>query len=111
MTGIKLLEPLVEGKRPRVLVFDFSNPFTFSMQLDPPRGTLMWWHVGATFSSQTAPRGADVFREVDVVMIPKCPEDTPTVSTMLALYPRELALFDKRAETEDWIMLARREPL
>jgi len=55
----------------RLFVLEFTNPFTFSLKLPPPKGGTPWWHKGKTFGPLAHPSPESVFANVDYVMIPK----------------------------------------
>jgi hypothetical protein len=112
--GTKLIvdRAAATGTRPedaRIVVLDFSNPFTFALHAPPPRGTELWWHLGATFNETHAPRADEVFGDVDVVMVPKCAEEPPTRDALLRMYKDTLdGSFEKDGETQLWILFRRK---
>jgi len=57
----------------RVLSLDFANPFPFTMQLPPPRGDLLYWHVGRNVGLTSHPSPEALFADVDLVIEPVRP--------------------------------------
>ena len=55
----------------RVLVLDFSNPFSAGMGLQPPRGDISWMHWGRNISAAHHPAPSELFDDVAIVMIPQ----------------------------------------
>ena len=107
--GIDAIEALAV-ERPRVLVTDLANPFSFALGLDPPRGDALWWHLGTTFSPGVHPPAPEVFATVNVVMEPVRAVDAPTVEAMWAIYGDHIRRhFDPVAETPYWTVWVRRE--
>ncbi len=106
--GLALLEPHVEP-RSRILVMDFANPFSLALSQPSPRGDAPWWQMGTSFSARTYLPAAEVFREVTLVMYPKCPEDDATAATMMSVYRGYLGQhFAPRGENGAWVLYARR---
>jgi hypothetical protein len=96
--------------RPRVLVTDLANPFSFVLGLEPPRGDALWWHLGTTFSTTVHPPADEVFATVTVVMQPAREVDPPTVEAMWSIYGDHIRrYFEPVAETPYWTVWVRRE--
>jgi len=96
--------------RPRVLVTDLANPFSFVLGLEPPRGDALWWHLGTTFSTAVHPPADEVFATVNVVMQPTREVDPPTVKAMWSIYGDHIRRhFEPVAETPYWTVWVRRE--
>ncbi|HEX8379400.1 MAG TPA: hypothetical protein VF619_02480, partial [Allosphingosinicella sp.] len=104
--GLRLLQRLNLADR-RVLPLAFSNPFSALTRTSSPRGALLWWHEGRSFSAAHAPRAEAVFREVDVVLVPK---NDGTAETLTRLYGDVLRRdYVQAGESPNWIALARRQ--
>jgi hypothetical protein len=104
--GLRLLQRLNLADR-RVLPLAFSNPFSALTRTPSPRGALLWWHEGRSFSAGHAPPGDSVFREVDVVLVPK---NDGTAETLTLLYGDVLRRdYVQAGESLNWIALARRQ--
>jgi hypothetical protein len=107
--GLELLGK-ASPARPVILVADSDDPFTFALHASPPRGTELWWRLGLTFSGDTAPATATVLQDVNVVMVPKCPEDLATRDVMLDLYGGDLDRdFEEGGHSGGWLMLVRKK--
>ncbi len=95
---------------PRVLVLDFSNPFSFALGLTPPRGDGLVWHYSRTFDLKHHPDSSRVFGTVTDVMIPKTPMQWMATKRLQQIYAPVLARdFEKAAENDLWIRYERRK--
>jgi hypothetical protein len=100
----------VGPERPRVLVTDLANPFSFAMGLEPPRGDALWWHLGTTFSATVHPAPESVFATVNVILEPEREIDAPTVRAMWAIYGEYIReRFEPVADTAYWRVWVRQE--
>lgn len=111
-SGLVMLRRNLEHvKRPTVAVLDFSNPFSFALQLDPPEGGATWWHAGWTFSQRASPDPERAFGGVEMIMIPLHPTHPPTARALVDIYGSYLlwhfGVVDKSAE---WVLLVRHPP-
>jgi hypothetical protein len=107
--GLKLLRDNGDDSK-KIMVADFSNPFSVALHSPPARGNELWWHLGATFNPTHAPTAEGALGDADVVVIPKCAEETPTRDALLAIYGDYLtAHFDKQAESPLWALYRRKE--
>ncbi len=66
----RLLRPLV-GPRERVLSLDYVNPFPYLLDRPAPRGDLLYWSFDRNVTPRTAPAPAELFADVDWVMVPR----------------------------------------
>jgi hypothetical protein len=80
--GLRLLRPYVV-KDSRILALDFANPFSFALELPPPTGDALWWHYRHTFNEESFPEATKVFRDVNLVIIPKESEEGSHASEYL----------------------------
>jgi hypothetical protein len=97
-------------ERPRVLVTDLANPFSFVLGIQPPRGDALWWHLGTTFSTAMHPPADEVFATVNVVMQPVREVDAPTVEAMWSIYGDHIRRdFEQVTDTPYWSVWVRRE--
>lgn len=111
--GLALLASESErsGDPLRIFVPDFSNPFSFALHAEPPRGDLLWWHFSATFDEKNLPGPEDALRDVNVIMVPECAEEPRTTAAIMSLYA---AYIDRefenagRSRAGDWTALRRR---
>jgi len=84
--GLSLLRPHI-SKDSRILAMDFANPFSFALELTPPKGDALWWHYNHTFNQQSFPKAEKVFQEVNLVIIPKqSKEGSSAAEHMQAIY-------------------------
>ncbi len=105
-SGGALLQSLPE--RPsRVLVLDFSNPFSAGLDLTPPRGDSVWMHWGRNVNSEMHPAPEALFADVNIVMIPKIGiNSVPLQELYRPFVEREFALL---TETREWTLYQRRQ--
>lgn len=80
--GLNLLRPHI-SKDSRILALDFANPFTFALNLPPQDGDALWWHYHHTFDQKSFPEAERVFREVNLVIIPKQSDEGSSASKYL----------------------------
>lgn len=93
----------------RILVMDYTNLFSFALSQDSPRGDALWWHYGATFNERFNWSPREVFREVSIIMAPKCEEDRDTVVALWRLYGVYIAEnYRLTDETQFWRLLEKR---
>lgn len=72
-SGCAAIQVAKGGDGCRVLSLDFANPFPFTMRLPPPRGDLIYWHVGRNVGAASHPSPAALFADVDLVIEPVRP--------------------------------------
>ncbi len=100
--GVRLLErePRLAGK---VFVPDLANPLNALAGRSAPTGVAAFNDAEITFSEAVHPRPEILFRDVDVVMIPKHPHKYPTFDLMRRVYGGYFAShFDLVARSECW---------
>ncbi len=100
--GVGLLErePRLPGK---VFVPDLANPFNALTRRMAPTGVSAFYDAEITFSEAVHPRPDIMFRDVDVVMVPKYPQKYPTFDLMRRIYGRYLeSNFELVARSECW---------
>ena len=86
-----------------VLVLDQVNPMPFVLGYRPPRGGRLWLSP-----EEPPPAAADVFDDVQVVLIPKYSSYAPVTAFALATYGDYLGReFAVRSETPSWVILRR----
>ena len=108
--GVDLLRDRLAA-RPRVLVMDLSNPFSFALGLEPPTGDALFWHYKRDFDLVHFPDPSRVFGTVTDVMIPKTPIHRFATNTLRQIYGPVLARdFRLAAENDLWIRYQRRNP-
>jgi len=106
--GVALLRDRVPA-RPRVLVLDLSNPFSFALGLVPPEGDALFWHYKRDFDLVHFPDPSRVFGTVTDVMIPKTPIHRFATIALQRIYAPVLARdFRVAAENDLWIRYERR---
>ena len=107
--GVDILGPVIHADS-RVFVMDFSNPFPFALGLQSARGDLVWWHYGTTFSERRFPRPEGVFREVTLVLVPRCEEDAPSILALRQLYgPYVEEHYTMKGQNDAWLLLERND--
>ncbi len=106
--GAALLKDRLSS-RPRVLVMDLSNPFSFALGLTPPTGDALFWHYGRDFDERHFPAPSRVFHTVTDVMIPKTPIHATATKALQRIYAPVLQRdFQKAAENDLWVRYERR---
>jgi hypothetical protein len=106
--GLRLLRRHLSADN-RVLALDFANPFSFALELPPPKGDALWWHANYTFSKEFFPEPERVFEEVDRVIIPKSSSEGSFASmAMQEIYGDYLSKhFNKKDESQFWTLLVK----
>ncbi len=100
--GVQLLErePRLTGK---VFVPDLANPFNALTARTAPTGVAAFNDAEITFSETVHPSPEAMFRDVDVLMIPKHPHKYPTFDLMRRIYGRYFASnFELVARSQCW---------
>lgn len=104
-TGVELLKSNLEPGD-KVVTLDFSNPFNFTLGLQPARGDALWWHETKTFTTTTFPNPERVFREANLVMVAR-----RWMRFLMPVYEGFLdANYRPLATNPEWILL-RRNPV
>jgi hypothetical protein len=107
--GLQLLRRH-EGFRGKVTALDFANPFSFALQVPPPRGDSLWWHEYRNFSERSHPPPERLFGDVECVLIPKrryyWNHPTPLLKQVYGPYVAEH--FKIKDENEQWTLWVRR---
>ncbi|HZH52944.1 MAG TPA: hypothetical protein VEZ16_13815, partial [Microvirga sp.] len=103
--GAKALSGL-PGRPERVSVLDFANPFSAGLNLPPPRGDNAWLHWGRNVSAEHFIPPEEMFRDVRFLMLPKWGINPVPLRDLYGAYVD--ANFDHAAETDFWIVAARR---
>jgi hypothetical protein len=103
--GLDLISPY-KSKDSRVLALDFANPFSFALELPPPTGDALWWHYHHTFSQESFPEAEKVFRDVNLVIIPKQSDEGSSASKyMQEIYGDYLHKnFQKQDNSQFWTL-------
>lgn len=100
--GVQLLErePGLMGK---VFVPDLANPFNALTGRAAPTGVAAFNDAEITFSEAVHPDPDAMFRDVDILMIPKYPHKYPTFDLMRRVYGRYFATnFELVARSQCW---------
>ena len=100
--GVELLrrDPRLAGK---VFVPDLANPLNALAGRSAPTGVAAFNDAEITFSEAVHPDPDIMFRDVDVIMIPKYPHKYPTFDLMRRIYGGYIgANFDLAARSECW---------
>jgi len=106
--GVALLEGLDQPPE-RVLVLDFSNPFTAGMGLQPPRGDLSWMHWGRNIDGTHYLPPEQLFGDAAIVMVPEIGINSAQLENLYGLYLD--TYFDLARKTEGWkVYRARKAP-
>jgi hypothetical protein len=111
--GMRLLAAHKDLIQHGIWVADFSDPFSYALRLPYPRGDNLWWDArGTTFSETSYPDPAAFLSQVDIVMIPSCPEDYLSRDTAMKIYAPWLEThFRELEKTDTWVVLARATPV
>lgn len=106
--GLDLISPY-KSKDSRILAMDFANPFSFALELPPPKGDALWWHYYHTFSEELFPEAEKVFRDVNLVIIPKQSEEGSSASKyMKEIYGDYLQKnFQEQDDSQFWTLWTR----
>ncbi len=92
-----------------ILVLDMANPMNALLGRHAPRGIESWYHNGRTFSETTYRSADSVFRDVDVVMLPRAPVSPPAHNLLMRLYGDRLQRdYDLVATSDYWRAYARK---
>lgn len=106
--GVALLRSH-RGNGKSVVAFEFANPFSFALNLPPPRGDALWWHLGKTFDADAHPPAERVLGGAELVLVPKRPREPRTVGQLLSLYgERLLSGYQVAGESEYWTIFVRK---
>lgn len=100
--GVELLQrdPRLAGK---VFVPDLANPLNALAGRSAPTGVAAFNDAEITFSEAVHPDPKIMFRDVDIIMIPKYPHKYPTFDLMRRIYGGYVgANFDLVARSECW---------
>jgi hypothetical protein len=106
--GARLLrgDPRLGGS---VFVFDMANPFNALLGRQPPLGVDAWNHAGRTLTENSFRAPEAMFRDVDVVMVPKAPAELGTTQVLQQVYGRYLSLkFELVGVSDYWRAYRRR---
>ena len=108
--GGELLQSLEEPAS-KVLVMDFASPFTSLLGLEPPESGTAWMHDGRNFDDRFHVQGAELFADINVVMVPKHPIAGSTTELMREIYGDYLdEHFREVSATGEWLVLQRGLP-
>lgn len=108
--GIAVLRA-AHDPRGTILVMDFVNPFSFALRRRSPRGDAVSWSMRASFNERVYLPAQQVFHDVDLVMVPRCPLEPWTTELMARIYRDTLDRdFAQEAESRYWTLLSRRAP-
>jgi hypothetical protein len=100
--GVELLKRNI-SPGDKVVTLDFSNPFNFTLGLQPARGDALWWHETKTFTTTTFPAAERVFQEADLVMVAR-----RWTRFVMPVYEGFLdAHYHPLATNSEWILLRR----
>ena len=98
----------------RIFSMSFSNPFPFALELPPPRGDASWWHGGKSFNRNYFPDADQVFKNVDMVMVPKFADSqlqrrSEATELMKEIYGGYLkSHFIEKDSSQFWTLLVKR---
>jgi hypothetical protein len=53
----------------KVVSLSFTNPFSFGLELIPPKGDVLWWDLNFSFDRKHTPAAEKIFKEATIVMI------------------------------------------
>jgi len=105
--GLDLLR-LHGGPQETILTLDYSNPFSFGLLRPSPKGDLLWWDQGVTFTRAIHLDPDPLFRDVSLVMVPKNP--LPNAVLLSEIYGPELSTrFTQVAESGHWVLYRRKD--
>jgi hypothetical protein len=104
--GARALEGLPE-KPAKVSVLDFSNPFSASLALPPPRGDNAWLHWGRNIDELHFIPPEKHFADVDVLMLPKWGINNIPLKNLYQAYIE--SVFEPRKETSGWTVYLRKK--
>lgn len=105
--GLEALKRLAPAGK-SVVVLDFANPFSFALQLPPPRGDAFINHVDRLLSRGRPIAADDYLSSATFVMIPHVPVEAATVQYLLDIYGPYLERDFRPADrTQYWTVLRR----
>jgi hypothetical protein len=94
----------------RILTLDLANPFNFLATARPATGDFSWFHEGRNFSKNSHPSPARLFRDVDLIMVPKFPLEYPTNRELVDIYGGYISEhYAILAESQYWTIRSRSE--
>jgi len=107
--GLKLLRQHISPDS-HLLALALTDPFSFALNLKPPKGAPLWWDLGISFSRAVYPKPEIVFANADFVIYPAnfslegcCQE---TVGVLLEIYADYLkSHFKTVGRSEHWVLL------
>jgi len=113
--GLSLLRRHVKADS-RLFVLAFTDPFSFALQLPPPKGPPLWWDPQFSFSADDFPDPNSIFANVNIVVIPilhdeddGCCKDTVyRMSKAYGIYLEKF--FEERDRSDHWVIMQRRLP-
>jgi len=114
--GLDLLRRHVSADS-KVFAFALTNPFSFALELPPPKGAPLWWDKNFSFNHDFYPKPEKIFMDTDIVMIPKFHDNDDgccksTVYLMKEVYCEYLKeRFYEKDHSEFWILLEKRDGL
>lgn len=93
----------------RIFAMDFSNPFPFALELPPPPGDALFWHINLSFSKESFPDAGRIFEEVSMVMIPKDSSKDDNAGVMQEIYGDYLSRnFLEKDNSQFWTLFVAR---
>jgi hypothetical protein len=101
------------GRDSKVVTLALTNPFSFALGLEPPKGSPLWWDLGVSHSESHYPAPEAVFGDADFVIFPLVqPEDKgcckETLQGILQEYAPYLGQHYAEVErTPHWLLLKR----
>jgi hypothetical protein len=111
--GLVLLRKNVSTES-RIFSMSFANPFPFALELPPPRGDALWWVENMSFNRNYFPDANQVFKNVDIVMIPKFADSqlqrrSQATELMKEIYGGYLkSHFIEKDSSQFWTLLVKR---
>ncbi len=112
--GIALLRRHVTSES-KLFVVALTDPFSFALQLVPPKGVPLWWDINFSVSANGLPAPDTIFANVNLVMIPLLHQDDGgccggTVERMLEVYGPYFEIHFQEIEHSDTWRLLERKP-
>ena len=93
----------------KIVVMDYANPFPFFLGSPYPAGQPIWMHAEATFSYQNHLPPETVFRDAEVILIPKQPLSQYCEGVLLNLYGGYLgSRYVEVAQDDGWAVYRRK---
>lgn len=104
--GLALLRAHTTDQQ-KLIVLDFSNPFSYALRRPSPRGDGIWWHEGITYTRQYHLPPDRMFREADIVLVSTRPigQGGARLSLVYADYLRQH--YRRVAASKYWILYTR----